>query len=89
MAVLGRETRPDRPGLTWDSVFRPDPAKLTLPGPVRPTFGHWPFTGSTDHPLGMQIRAPDHWAMAQRSRRFAGDRGGTIGGTLGWLPGLV
>ena len=39
MAVLGPETRPDGPGLTGSSVFRPDPAKLTLPGPVRPTFG--------------------------------------------------
>ena len=41
MAVLRPETRPDGPGLTGNSVFRPDPAKLTLPGPVRATFGHF------------------------------------------------
>ena len=39
MAVLRCETRPDGPGLTGSSVFRPYPAKLTLPGPVRATFG--------------------------------------------------
>ena len=58
--------------------------------PSRTRSSHfWPFPGSTDHPFGLQIRGPDHWATAPRSRRFPGDRGGTIGGTLGWLPGLV
>ena len=80
MAILGSEARPDGPGLTGDFVFRPDPAKLTLPGPVRPTFGHFRGRpGSTDR--------PDHWATARRSRRFARDRGGTLGWTLGWLAG--
>ena len=41
MAVLRPETRPDGPSLTGSSVSQPDPAKLTLPGPVRPTFGHF------------------------------------------------
>ena len=41
MAVLRPETRPDGPGRSGNSVFRPDPAKLTLPGPVRATFGHF------------------------------------------------
>ena len=89
MVVLGPEARLDGPGLSWDSVFRPDPAKRTLPKPVRPTFGHFQGRPGLDRPLGMQIRGPDHWATARRSRRFARDRGGTIGGTLGWLPGLV
>ena len=39
MAVSGPETRPDSPGLRQDSDFWARPAKLTLPGPVRPIFG--------------------------------------------------
>ena len=58
--------------------------------PSRTRSSHfWPFPGSTDHPFGLQIRGPDHWATARRSRRFAGDRGGTRGWTLGWLAALA
>ena len=42
MAVLGPETRPGGPGLSWDSVFRPEMSKRSRPGQFRPTFGPWP-----------------------------------------------
>ena len=40
--VLGPETRPDGPGLSRDSDFRPENSKRTRPDQFRPTFGPWP-----------------------------------------------
>ena len=40
--VLGPETRPDGPGLSRDSIFRPENSKRTRPDQFRPTFGPWP-----------------------------------------------
>ena len=40
--VSGPKTGPDHPGLSWDSIFRPENSKRTRPGQFRPTFGLWP-----------------------------------------------
>ena len=42
MAVVGPETWPNGPGLSWDSVFRPEQPKRTRPGQLRPRFGPRP-----------------------------------------------
>ena len=36
------KTRPDHPGLSRDSIFRPENSKRTRPDQFRPTFGPWP-----------------------------------------------
>ena len=36
------KTRPDHPGLSRDSDFRPENSKRTRPDQFRPTFGPWP-----------------------------------------------
>ena len=91
MAVPRPETRPDGPGLTGSSVFRPDPAKLTLPGPVRPTFGH--FRGRPTTPsgcksvaltTGLRPHGPDGLPGT-----VAGPLAGPLAGCLGWLPWLA
>ena len=43
--------------------------------------------GVSRSPPGMQIRGPDHWATALRSRPFARKRGGTLDGTPGGTLG--
>ena len=84
MAVLDPETRPDGPGLTGSSVSRPNPAKLTLPGPVRPTFGH--FRGRPTTPSGCKSVA-----LTTRLRPDGPDGlPGTVAGPLvGPLAGLL
>ena len=47
MAVLSPETSLDGPGLSRDSVFRPEMPKRTRPGQFRPTFGPRPKVGKT------------------------------------------
>ena len=91
MAILGPGTRPDGPGLTGDSVFRPDPAKLTLPGSVRPTLGHFRGRlGSTDRPLGCKSVALTTGLRPDGPDGLPGTVVGPLAGPLaGWLPWLA
>ena len=88
MAVLGPETRPDGPGLTGSSVSRPNPAKLTLPGPVRPTFGH--FRGRPSRPSGCKSVALTTGLRPHGPDGFPGTVAGPLAGPLAaWLPCLA
>ena len=73
----------------FDRQFR-FPAGSGQIDPSRTRSSHfWPFPVSTLEAFGLQIRGPDHWATAARSRRFPGDLWGTLGWTLGWLAALA
>ena len=88
MAVLRPETRPDGPGRSGNSVFRPDPAKLTLPGPVRPTFGH--FRGRPTTPSGCKSVALTTRLRPDGPDGLPGTVAGPLAGPLaGWLPWLA
>ena len=88
MAVLGPETRPDGPGLTGSSVFRPDSAKLTLPGPVRATFGH--FRVRPSRPSGCKSVGLTTGLRPHGPDGFPGTVAGPLAGPLaGWLPWLA
>ena len=91
MDVLSPEARPDGPGRSGNSVFRPDPAKLTLPGPVRATLGH--FRGRPPTPrrcksvaltTGLRPNGPDGLPGT-----VAGPLAGPLAGWLPWLAGWV
>ena len=58
---LGPETRPDGPGFSRNSVFRPEDPEPTLPGQFRPILGPRGFDPA---PLGRQVRVLRHWAAA-------------------------
>ena len=78
MAVLSPGTRPEGSSLSWDSVFWPDPDKLTLPGPVRPSFGHFRGCKSEAQTIGLRPDGPDG---------LLGTVAGPLAGPLaGWLP---
>ena len=88
MALLGPETRLDGPSLTGSSVFWPDPAKLTLPGPVRPTFGH--FQGRPTTPSGCKSVALTTGLRPDGPDGLPGTVAGPLAGPLaGWLPWLA
>ena len=79
MAVLGPETCPDGPGLSWDSVFWPDQAKRILAGPVRPTVH---FRGRPTTPSGGKSVA---WSIGLRSDGPDGLPATVAGPLAGWL----
>ena len=88
IAALGPETRPDGPGLSWDSVFWPNPAKRTLPGLVRTIFGHLGARPPT--PLGCKSVARTTGLRPDGPDGLLGTVAGPLAGPLaGWLPWLA
>ena len=63
------QSPPDGPGVSWDSVFRPEQPKQTRPGQFRPTFGPRQKCPLPKARLFLGSRYPFHGTLLGASQR--------------------